>query len=288
MKKLLFITLFAVLALVISLIVFFSRSPVLIVADQALIPFYGKSRMEKETRRAAFSLFRPVKNIFIADNAGDDIVQYAVTEVSSRPYCVIFYHRFTKAARIYRENNPEIPVVILEGRSGKEQSMTEDYFFYKTDVQSDFYKAGLAAGAIENNKNGKIIVFLEPENEIKAKEAFLSALNTLGRPFDPLFFTSFNDYYDISDISCVVISGIGVEFIDTNPGVPVILFTWLDPDFLPSNVVLVFNDSPWVQSLQAARMVSASLTKGQILSKIIVSNRKNIHKETLRKILKMG
>ena len=269
--------------------VFFTRSPVLIVSDNSFMRLYGETRTRRECSRISRALFRPVKIAAIADDAGDDIVQFAVEDISSRPYCVLFPFRFAEAAHLYREQNPLVPVILLEGRSAENDELgSGDCFVYKTDIDADFYRAGLTAAALDGGKNGKIAVFLENPVQTQAKQAFLKALNDLETPLETLFFTSFSQYLEISDLSCVVLAGAGSEYLEKNSGVPVIFFTWINPSLLPNDVVLVVDDSPWIQAVWAVRMAAARVEQGVIQSKFQILNEEKIGREILRKMKKPG
>ena len=293
--KLLVAALTLVLAAAIFSVVFFTRSPVLVVVDQSFLQLYGVSRAKMETRHSSLVLFRWVRTIAIADDAGDDIVQYAIAEVSSAPHCVIFPLRFAQAARIYREQNPEIPVVILEGRFPETANPSsfalgrnaDDYFLYKTDIAADFYRAGLAAVILDRDINARVVVMLESGIQVQGREAFLRAINDLEKPLQTSFFTSFSQFSSNEGLSSVVLAGIGFDYLDRYTDVPVIFFTWISPDFIPIDVVLLFNDSPFVQVVPAVRMIVAGMTKGQIPSKIQVLPGKGLDKATLRNLRKI-
>ena len=285
------------LAVVIPLLVFLAHSPVLVVTDHSFVLLYGASKIRAEAFRSSLVLFRLVKSVIVADDVGEDIVQFAIAEVSKRPFCVIFPLRFAQAARLYREQNPQVPVVLLEGRYAEGANPAasalgggnmEDYFLYKTDITADFYLAALAAAVLDGEKNGRIAVFLESHLQVQAREAFLKALNDIKKPLQTSFFTSFSQFSGISDLSCVVLAGVGADYLDKYPGVPVIFFTWINPSLLPVDVVMVFDDSPWVQSVQAARMVAARMVKGQIHSGREILRGRDIDKDTLRKLRNLG
>jgi hypothetical protein len=292
-SKTLAIIIAAAFVLLIPVIVFFVRSPVLIVTDQAFIMLYGEERIRSEQRNSSISLFRRVKTVAVTNEAADDIVKIAISDVSSRPFCVIFPLRFARAARLYREENMQIPVILLEGRNSNERYLSvlgdvNDYFIYQTDVDSDFYKAGITAAAFNTAENGRIAVFLDSGILAQAGDAFLRGINSLENPPGASFYTSVSENIENPDIFCVVIAGAGVEYFDREMETkkPVILFTWVAPLFLPDDVVLIINDSPWVQSVQAVRMAAARAADGKIKSKFQIINKKNIGRETLRKIKK--
>jgi hypothetical protein len=284
-----------IFSVIVVFIVFFVRSPVLVVTELSFSELYGIKRLRTETTHSSLVLFRRVVPVVVADDAGDDIVQAAVESASSKPLCVIFPLRFARVARGYREKNPNIPVVLLEGMYPEEMNPdafaidnnTEDYFIYKTDISSDFYRAGLAAAILDGEKNGNIAVFLESTVHTKAKDAITKALNDAGKPLTTSFFTSFFQLTGNQNISCVIMAGTGVEYPDKYPGIPVIYFTWIDPELIPADIILVFNDSPWVQAVSSVRMVKAGIKKGQIPSKILFTGGKGVDRGTVRKLRKI-
>jgi hypothetical protein len=291
--KTLAIIIAAALVLLIPVVVFFVRSPVLLVTDQAFALLYGEERIRSEQRNSSISLFRRVKLVSIADDAADDMVKIAISDVSTRPFCVIFPIRFTRAARLYREENTRIPVILLEGRSdGRFLSVLgsdiNDYFVYQTDIDSDFYRAGISAAAFNTAENGRIAVLLESGILSQGMEAFLQGINSLENPPRASFSASINENFDDPDLICLVIAGAGIEYFDMGIETkkPVILFTWIDPAFLPDDVVLTIDDSPLVQAVHAVRMASAKAANGKIQSKFQVINKKNIDRVILRKIQK--
>jgi len=288
---------FASLALAAGVVflVFLARPAALIVTDLSFAPLYGADRIREETLRSSAVLFRRVKTVPIADDAGDDIIQIAIAEASSKPFCVIFPLRFAQAARVYREQNPAVPVVLLEGRSAENAnpasfaigSNRDDYFIYKTDINADFYLAGLAAAVLDREKNGKIAVFLESSIQTQGKEAFLRALKDIEKPLQTSFYTAFSQFSGNSDLSCVVLAGIGAEYLEKYTDVPVIFFTWLDPTLIPADITVVLNDSPWAQAEQAVRMVAANLASGQIRSTPLLLPGKGVDKAVLQELRKL-
>ena len=380
-----FIVFFSILlaAVLIPMIIFFSRSPVLIVAEESFPDFYGKDRIKKESFASSLVLFRPVKTVFVADEAGDDIVSLAVNEVSKNPFCVFFPLRYARAAKLYREQNPHIHIVLLEGRFAEDSNpssfaVSDDlsgYFVYKTNITEEFYKAGLTAAAIhyfyepenrvlDRTQTGDIAVFLGTDMP-QIKETFSKAFADFeeanrkqiknfrklikkekekrekelekrgGKNIHPSesktdkagdtqggnektgsekgkieenisafqetenedenenialpniqFCTSLSQYTEKPNLSCVVMVDTAVEFFDRNAKIPVIYFSWLNPEFLPGDVVVIVNDSPWIQAVSAVRMVLAGEEKGLISSKFFLSGAKKFDKRTLRKIRK--
>ncbi|MDR0502887.1 MAG: hypothetical protein LBH16_06140 [Treponema sp.] len=280
------------LAFAIPFVVFMVRAPVLIVSDQSFIMFYGTPRIRRQSIQSSLSFFRQFKTVAIADDAGDDILQYAIAEVSQRPYCVLFPLRYARGARIYREQNPQIPVILLEGRftetanriSAAINNNPDDYFIYKTDIESDFHIMGLTAAILDGEKNGRILVYLESHIQAKARESISRALNEAEKPLRTTYYTSYSQTQRISNLSSVILAGVGAEYFDRNAGIPIICQTWVDPALLPVEVVLVFDDSPWNQAAEAVRMAAAGIKTGVIPSNCVILPGKDIDNETLQKI----
>jgi hypothetical protein len=300
-KKTLAITVGVIIAASIPPVILYTRPPVLIVTEQTFIDIYGRERLQNESFFSSIAMFRPVKTVMVANDASDDIVPFAVAEISSNPYCVLFPLRFTRSARLYAEQNPEIPVVILEGRYPENENPAErllgidksSFFIYKTDINDDFYRTGLVITALkvepvqneddsppETDKKGKIIVFLD-RNLNQMKDVFLRGLVDMGNLYETYFHNSFSQYSEQPDISCVILAGIGSEYFEKKMDVPVIAFTWLNPFLLPSDVVMVINDSPLAQARQAVKMVSAGEKTGLIKSEFLIINKKKFDKEVI-------
>jgi len=295
-NKIILISIAAVFLIVAALfIIFNSRSPVIIVTEQSFVGLYGENRIRTESLRISLTLLRPVKTVIVANDAGDDIVPFAITEVSSGPFCVLFPLRFARSARYYREQNPEIDVIVLEGRYPADSNPTagilqgssqDDYFIYKTDISSEFFLAGMAAAALAGETEGNIAVFLESRQNsffgVQAREAFLEGVNSSENSLKTSFFTSFSEYSDSLEPSCVVLIGSGSEFLDKKAEIPVILFSWVNPSYVPADVVIIVDDSPWAQAVRAVELAASGTTKGEIRSKIHFLDKKRVNKEFLR------
>jgi len=295
-----------VLAVSLALAFLYTRPPVLIVTEQTFIDLYGKKRIRNEALLSSFFLFRLVKTVAVANDAGDDIVPFAVAEISIKPYCVLFPLRFVQSAQRYRELNPNIPVVVLEGRYPEGENPAEkalgadisEYFIYKTDINDDFYNLGLVISALkpkeependdstpETEKNNQIAVYLD-QNLTQMKDIFLKGLYDRGVLMETQFLYYYSQKLEKTDLFCVILTGLGYDYLDKKAGVPVISFTWVDPFFLPSDVVMVINDSPWAQVRQAVGMVGAGQKNGLIKSEFKVLDRKKFDKGVISLIKK--
>ena len=291
MKKRLAITLGIILALSISGFILITRPPVLIVTDLSFLSIYGTDRARTQLLRSSLSLFRLVKVVPIANDAGNDILLFAINAAatfSSRPYCVLFPMRFISGARLYHEQFPEIPAILLEGRNvldTRSQAM-EGFYRYRTDLETDFYLAGLYSVILDKEKNGRITVYVNRNIRNPAMDAFRRSLQETGTSAH--FASAYVQEPGISDVSCVVLAGSGAEFLEKNNEIPVIFFTWLDPKETTAATVVVFDDSPLVQVIPAVKMAAAGITDGQIASKITILSTRITDSGILQRLKKAG
>ncbi|MDR2103980.1 MAG: hypothetical protein LBP42_07760 [Treponema sp.] len=89
---------FLVLGALFLLLVFFGglfyfRPPVLLVSDAAFEALYGTRRAWEKRIFLSLRFFRQIKIVLAAENAGADMLIFAVEEVHNAPYCVLFPNR---------------------------------------------------------------------------------------------------------------------------------------------------------------------------------------------------
>jgi hypothetical protein len=282
----------AVLLLGLPALVFVLRQPVLVITDAPFAPVYGIQRIKRQQLSASLILFRRVKPVMIADGAGVDVILFAIGEAASRPYCVLFPSRFADGARRYRQQFPEIPVLLMENRGSKfvvgapDENALGDLFIFKTDTRADLYRAGRCAAVLDAGKTGNIIVFSDQSLQNEGRAAFLAGFAEQGNEKTPQFLSYFAQFSGIPDISCVVLAGSGAEYLEQNREFPVILFSWLNPALTSREVVVIFDDSPWALVVPAVRMSARQQGGGQIPSKVVIFSARIADKGILRKLKK--
>jgi hypothetical protein len=266
-------------------LIFFLRAPVLVVGDASFAGLYGPARLRRRQFEASAALFRRVKPVLVADNAGPDLVVFAVEEAGSRPFCVIFPYRYADGGRRYAGQFPETPVVILDTRPedplvpGQPEAAPDSgrLTTLKTRRREDFFRAGLMAGCIfragkagEEHSGGAILVFQERSLSQTDKNAVTAGLQMSGLDSQPLFLNTPAEYGGLAEASCVIVSGPAAEFLDRNLKIPQILFSWLDPAMSSQETFVIFDDSPWALAPEAVRQGRAEGSgKGDISSDII-------------------
>ena len=311
-----------IIALGITVLVFFSQSPVLIITDELFTTLYGEERADWQQFYAALSLFRPVKTVLVADGVGPDILVITLGETEENPYCVIFPRGYLTAAERYHMEFPEIPVIFLNGNTPISSLPISDdnFFIYNTDMESDMYRAGLIAGILtglninpgsektDKEKTDKEKTDIEKtdinENSDAAGEITKKKIVVLGynrsvqssmrnifsrglqekNPESTVVFANSSTQIPTIDISCMVFAGACYDYLEKNPKIPLILFTWLDPVYTSNEAAVIFDDSPWALLVPAVRLAEKKETEKNISSNILTFSEKIADNEVIRKI----
>ncbi|MDR1100402.1 MAG: hypothetical protein LBL28_07985 [Treponema sp.] len=292
-------------ALVIPGLVFLVRSPVLVINDLPFVSLYGASRIKQRQIRASISLFRRVKPVMVAENAGTDIVVFAVEEADSRPHCVIFPARYADGGRRYAGQFPGIRVIILDsmpaetaaGQAPPEEDQGR-LIMLRTRRLEDFYRAGLCAAIIARSEmgrsaknspetgaadpGGEILVFQEKSFSPMDKTAFSTGMQRQGNTTQPHYLNSPAEYAGIQDASCAVVNGSALDFLDRNLKIPIILFSWYNPALTSRETLLVFDDSPWALAAEAVKQADRDEGIGDIPSDIVFPRGRIADKGLLR------
>ncbi|MDR1637751.1 MAG: hypothetical protein LBR93_10505 [Treponema sp.] len=230
--------------------IFFSRPPALVLSDLSFDVLYGPWRGLLRQAEASLRLFRPVKKVVLAENAGSEMVIFALEDASSHPWAVLAPYRYARGLRDYAEQHPETPVVVLGGRENIREGQL---LSLAVDTRLDSYRAGRSAAFFSRGKEGEILVFQEERDFPVNRDAFLAGLRAEDCDVNPLYMSGYTDYTGYDKLSCVVVGSNAQTFLSRSNAAPVILFSWLDPVFFPENVRLVFDDSPWGVSVEAFR-----------------------------------
>jgi hypothetical protein len=265
---------------------FFSRPPVVLVTDIAFDGLYGLRRTWLKRIETSIRLFRPVVTAQIAENTGSDVVVFVVEEASAAPYAVLFPYRYYEGARRYAGQYPDVPVVLLGNGMGRAPVEVEALFIW-TDRRTDFYRAGRCAAVFALDSGGQVLFFQDDLVTVEDREAFLLGLQEQGHDQRPIYVGINSDYASLSDISCVVMTGSAVAFLERNEKIPIILFSWVDPSITSTEIKLIFDDSSWALAVRAVEMVSRGQDPGPIPSEIVVLDRRISSEGVLQNLKKV-
>jgi len=234
---------------------FFYRLPVLIVTDSSFTAVYGSRRLREIESRLSRKLFRRLIPVYVDENAGPDIVSFAVEDAFLNPLAVFFPHRYAEGAGYYKGNHPDTPVYVISGRN-QNSTAKEEVFFVRTDVKTDLYRAGLCAALLAGEES---VVFISsgtvPDEN---KDAFTEGLRAQGYTGTPVYRNSNYNFSSGSELGCAVIMGQAGDFFTRRPTTPVILFSWADPGILTRSVKVIFDDSPYTLAYKGYSLISST------------------------------
>ncbi|GHU85117.1 hypothetical protein FACS189473_3740 [Spirochaetia bacterium] len=269
-----------------AVLVFMGRSPVLVVSDLAFDGIYGEVRIKIKQAEASLRLWRPVRRVRIAEDAGEDVAVFAVRSAAEKPFCVLFPYRYHNEAKRYSGEFPESSVAVLQGRFRdlSDSGGAANLFFFGTDSALDFYRAGQCAAIFarpvppekvspEAGKSGDSgeASAESPEAEVQEpgtifllqddlvsdgdREAFSRGLAENGYDRTPVYQNAGTAFTTRPNTACAVISGAAQNFFEQSLDIPVLLFSWIDPALTPARIKLVFDDSPWALAVPAVKTI---------------------------------
>jgi hypothetical protein len=234
---------------------FILRAPVLMVLDDEFTGLYGARRTLIKQAETSLLLFRRVKVVRIADGASPDVIAFAVVAAAAKPYAALFSVNSLQGARRYAEQAPGIPIGVFGGGVQAGAAVESGLVFIETDRLTDFYRAGRCAAVFALSGGGGIIFFTGDLGKGLEQEAFLRGLRDQGFEGNPTFVGRGGKYTLPEGLSCVVMASPTENYLDNNPTVPSILFSWIDPGISPREIKLIFDDSPWALAPAAVKML---------------------------------
>ena len=246
----------------IAAIVFFSRSPVLIVTDDPFNRIYGLERLGQARSQLSMELFRRVIPVLVAETVGSDLISIAVETAAKKPKMVLFPYRYLAGANFYSDKHPGVPVFIIGGeRPVNQRTLT----FIRTNTEEAMYRVGLCAAILAGE--GRVLFFGDGTASDHHWEAFRMGLSEQNYSGNPVFLNISVDFPSYSEVGCVVLAGPASRFLEKNLAIPVILFSWIDPAMTPMAVKVIFDDSPWA-------LAAGDIRKFTVLEdEILVSSR---------------
>ncbi|MDR2500595.1 MAG: hypothetical protein LBD37_05885 [Treponema sp.] len=268
-------------------LVFYRRPPVLMVSDALFDQLYGMPRIRKARLLNSLRLFRRVKTVQVSDTAGADVILFAVEEASGAPYCAAFPYRYIEAAAQYSRKFPETPVLLLAGRERPSPEGAALRYF-GTESKTDFYRAGrcaaLFAEGAEGRMEGEIVCFQDEPVPGDDWDAFTQGLRDQGYAQTPVYMNSQSDYLPSEQTACAVITSGSPKFLEGASDIPVILFSWADPDSAPRRIKLIFDDSPWAQLFPALQRGLSAGAAADAPSQVLVLAERIPQKDRVKKI----
>jgi len=244
-----------------AVLLFLLRAPVVLVSDEQFETLHGKRRDGIARLATSVALWRKVELAIVAPSAPPEAAAEAAAAYG--PACAVFPFRYAAGADSFAARFPEIPAIVTnavpraDGADGAAGAAGAGRVLSASvDGYADWRRAGRAAGilcaaetvpAFLTEKDGS-----PPSPELQA--SFAEGLASVGYSGVPIILRSGTAVPVGAKIGCLVLAAASpaarlAEF----PGIPLIIFTWLDSALLPGNAAVVFDDSPWALLLPAAR-----------------------------------
>ncbi|GHU02962.1 hypothetical protein FACS1894147_06090 [Spirochaetia bacterium] len=245
-----------VLALALGGYGFFTfRQPVVLVSDLSFSGLYGSFRGIRAQVELSLRFLRLFKVVNIAEDAGPDMVAFVLEESEKSPYAVLFPYRYYEGARRYADKFPQLPVLVMGGPGGAGGGTEGDsggLELIGADTETDCYRAGLAAALLNRGKGGKVGFFHGGALDSADRDAFLAGLREGGAEDPPLYIEGNGGNAPWQELSSAVVRGTGGAqmLLERNLDIPVVLFSWVDPELTPRTVKVVFDDSPWALAVR--------------------------------------
>jgi hypothetical protein len=264
--------------------VFFSRRPVLLIADGPFAVLYGAGRLRASSLLAALGLFRPVKLVMLSDAVGADGIALAAADRAAGPYAALFPGRYREAAELYAPQRPLTrTVVLLEPGEKRPETGVQDgenpekggVYYLERDIKSDLYRAGLAAAALAKNREGLVACVTGPGLGAAEEAAFALGVSS-GLAGEIRYISPYGDLPPEENLAALVFFGSSERFFQLRSLCPAVLFSWIDGDAAAGNIAVIFDDSLPSLAVRAVKMAVSGGTGGiQARPRIL---RKNIEK----------
>jgi hypothetical protein len=244
-KRLVWITVFLGI-LGSAALVYMVRPPVVIVVDEAFLSIYGRRRANIKRYVLSAPLLRRVVFAVVAGDAGQGAANFAVNTASKTPCLALFPEWYLGDAEQYAAAidaaglSGKTRTVVVDGGAsgGKSIGRAESL---PIDRETDLYRAGMCAAILA--KGGGIVVCYQGNLPAAQREAFIEGLTVSGYTKAPIFLRN-TESMTQTDIGCVVLlSVVNTNLLAVKDDIPTILFSWLDPEYTPSEVTVIFDDS---------------------------------------------
>ncbi|MDR2658426.1 MAG: hypothetical protein LBC27_00335 [Spirochaetaceae bacterium] len=250
------------LFLLLGAVLFMTRPAVVVVTDDVFSAVYGIRREHLKRIEMSVRLFRRVRLVRISENAEIDAVVFAVQDAGRKLAAAVFPYRYYDAALRYAAQNPRTPAVVMSGQNITPAGAPPAegggaLLFIKEDEAADFYRAGLCAAffsarqaetfslAAKADGEKSILIISNEIVAVRMRDFFEQGLRSGGSKATCVF-KGLNDNYPINELSCITLWGPANTFLysGTENRVPVIIFSWIDPEFTSPNVKIIVDDSP--------------------------------------------
>ncbi|MDR1469023.1 MAG: hypothetical protein LBT00_06990 [Spirochaetaceae bacterium] len=249
---------------------FLARPPVVIVVDDAFLELYGKERANTRRYMLSLSLIRWVKFAVVSEEDGRDAAEFVVGAAAKEPFLALFPERYLEGADRYAAAvgkaglADKTRTVVLDSGSGEGVNIGRAESV-RIDRETDLYRAGMCAAILA--KDGSVVVYYQDNLPHGYRDVFTEGLIAGGYTKTP-FFYHYNETASQTNIGCAVLfSAANAALLAEKRDVPMVLFSWLDPDYTPNGVTVVFDDSLLAVADQVAKNIAPLTAQTRVLTK---------------------
>ena len=249
---------------------FLARPPVVIVTDGAFLELYGKKRADTMRYRLSLSLTRRVVFAVVYEEAGHDAAEFVVSAAAKKPFLALFPERYLEGADRYAAATEEAGLaektrtVVVDGGEGGGVNIGRAESL-RIDRETDLYRAGMCAAILA--KEGGVVVYYQDSLSNVYLDAFREGLAAAGYTKTP-FFYRYNENVSQTDVGCaVLLSAVNTNLLVAKEDIPMVLFSWLDPELTPNGVAVVFDDSLPAVAGQVAKNAASLTAQAHVLAK---------------------
>jgi hypothetical protein len=246
------------------------RPPLVLVVDEAFLALYGERRANMRRYILSTTLIRRVVFAEVAENADQDAAGFAVNGVSKAPFMALFPERYLSGADRYAAAieaaglSGSIRTVVVDSGDGRGASIGRAESL-RVDRETDLYRAGMCAAILA--KEGDIVVYYQNSLSEAYREAFTEGLTVAGYIKEPRFSRN-TESVSTENIGCaVLLSAVNANLLADRQNIPIVLFSWTDPEYTPNGVAVVFDDSLPAIAGQAGRGNGVLTAHAHILPK---------------------
>ncbi|MDR1231158.1 MAG: hypothetical protein LBK61_07135 [Spirochaetaceae bacterium] len=246
------------------------RPPLVLVVDAPFLALYGPKRAEARRYILSATLLRRVAFAVAAQDGDQNVAEFAINEVSEKPFMVLFPERYLDSADRYASAaeaaglSESVRTAVIESGNGREASIGHAESL-RIDRETDLYRAGMCATIIA--KEAGIVVYSQDTLSQANRKAFTDGAVAAGYVGTPRFARS-NDQSPPEGTGCAVfLSAVNANLLAAQQNIPIILFSWMDPNYTPNGVAIVFDDSLPAVAEQAVQGNNPLTAYPHILSK---------------------
>ena len=178
----------------------------------------------------------------VSETAGPSQLALAASYASSSPRAVFFPYRYMEGAIHYNEMFPDVELYLLGGRNSASE-INNEFIFVQSHTELDLYRAALSSFYLADGKD--ILLMSGEAIPDSYKAIFNLAIEENSYTGSVSYIENEDQLTTIADFGCIILLGFSTSLLIEDLSIPLILFSWINPEFTPRSLRIIFDDSPW-------------------------------------------